>query len=95
MQTIRQIVDAEQLAAFMNIPEDMRHIKVEIIVLPVNQKNSTDMNSKINHEALEKVYGSLHDYANPVLISKEKNAWQMAIMKNAGKGTYGRRFDYT
>ena len=95
MHAVRQIVDAEQLASFMNIPDDMRHIKVEIIVLPVTQENPAGKNPEVNYEALEKVYGSLHDYANPALIPEEKNAWQTAVMENAGKGTYEGRADYT
>jgi hypothetical protein len=95
MQAVRQIVDAERLTSFMDIPEDMRHIKVEIIVLPVTQENPATVNPKVNHAALEKVYGSLHDYAHPGLISKEKSAWQTAIMENAKKGKYDPRADYT
>jgi hypothetical protein len=95
MQTIRQIVDGEQLASFMNIPEDMRHIKVEIIVLPISQKTPAGTNPEVNHAALEKLYGSLHEYANPSLILKEKNAWQMAVMENTEKGKYDPQFDYT
>jgi hypothetical protein len=79
----------------MDIPEDMRHVKVEIIVLPVIQEKPAGMNPKVNHEALEKIYGSLHDYANPARIPKEKNAWQMAVMENAEKGKYESRIDYT
>jgi hypothetical protein len=90
MQAVRQIVDAEQLAPFMDIPEDMRYTKVEIIVLPVTQGNPARMNPKVNYEALEEVCGGLHDYANPALISKEKDAWQKAVIENAGKGMYGR-----
>jgi hypothetical protein len=88
MQAIRQIVDAERLSSFMDIPEDMRHVKVELIVLPVSQEKPAGMNPKVNYEALEKAYGSLHDYANPALISKEKNAWQRAVMEKAGTGKY-------
>jgi hypothetical protein len=95
MQAVRQIVDAEWLTSFMDIPEDMRHIKVEIIVLPIIQENPAGMKPGVNHEALEKIYGSLHDYARPALISKEKSAWQTAVMENAGKGKYDPRSDYT
>jgi hypothetical protein len=95
MQAVRQIVDAEQLTSFMNIPEDMRHIKVEIIVLPVVRENLVDKKAKVNYEALEKAYGSLCDYANPALIPKEKSAWQTAVMENAEKGKYESRIDYT
>jgi hypothetical protein len=94
MQAVRQIVDAERLTSFMDIPEAMRHI-VEIIVLPITQENPTSMNPKVNHEALEKVYGNLRDYAHPALIAKEKNAWQTAVMENAEKGKYDPRADYT
>jgi sigma54-dependent transcription regulator len=81
MQTVRQIVDAEQLTSFMDIPEDMRNIKVEIIVLPVTH----DINPNVNHAALEKVYGSLHDYAAPAIIQKEKNAWRTAVIEKVRK----------
>ena len=95
MHAVRQIVDAEKLTPFMNIPEDMRHIKVEIIVLPVTEENPAGKNPEVNYAALEKVYGSLRDYANPALIPQEKNAWQMEVMENAGKGAYESRADYT
>jgi hypothetical protein len=87
MQAVRQIVDAEQLTSFMDIPEDMRNIKVEIIVLPVTR----DISHNVNHAALEKVYGSLHDYAAPALIQKEKNAWRTAVIEKAGKRKYENR----
>jgi hypothetical protein len=35
MQAIRQIVDAEQLCPFIDIPGSMRNTKVEIIVMPL------------------------------------------------------------
>jgi hypothetical protein len=95
MQAVRQIVDAEQLTPFMKIPEDMRHIKVEIIVLPAARENSADMKAKVDYEALEKAYGGLNGYANPALIPQEKNAWQIAVIENAGTGTDGKRVDYT
>ncbi|MDR1147493.1 MAG: hypothetical protein LBK66_02565 [Spirochaetaceae bacterium] len=63
----------------------MRNIKVEIIVLPVTR----GINPNVNHAALEKVYGSLHDYADPALIQKEKNAWRTAVIEKAVKGKYG------
>ncbi|MDR1230688.1 MAG: hypothetical protein LBK61_04725 [Spirochaetaceae bacterium] len=91
MQAVRQIVDAEQLSSFMDIPENMRNLKVEIIVLPAPRDTGPD----VNRGALEKVYGSLHDYANPALVQKEKNAWRTAVMENAGKGKYETRFDHT
>jgi hypothetical protein len=94
MQAVRQIVDAEQLSSFVKMSEDMRHIPVEIIVLPVVRENPVDMKATVNYEALEKAYGGLSDYAHPAMIPQEKNAWQTAVLENAEKGKYGIRVDY-
>jgi hypothetical protein len=77
VKAIRQIVDSEKLTSFMKIPEDMRHIEVEIIVLPLNQEKPAGPAPEVNHDALEKLFGSLHEYANPALIPTEKSAWEM------------------
>jgi hypothetical protein len=72
---------------FIDIPDDMRQGQVEIIIMPLTPARTAK--PTINHEALNKVYGSLHQYANPSLIPLEKSAAQMAIAKNAAKGKYG------
>jgi hypothetical protein len=69
----------------------MRQGQVEIIIMPVAEARA--VKPKINHEALDKVYGSLHQYANPSLIPLEKTAWQMAVAKNAERGKYGAKPD--
>jgi hypothetical protein len=35
MQAVRQIVDAEKLCQIMDMPENMRHMQVEVIVFPL------------------------------------------------------------
>jgi hypothetical protein len=79
MQTVRKIVDVKRLIPFIDIPNDMRQGQVEIVIIPITQTQT--IKEKVNHEALNKVYGSLHQYANPHLIPLEKNAWQMAVAK--------------
>jgi hypothetical protein len=93
MQTIRKIIDVKRLMPFIDIPDDMRLGQVEIIIMPIAQARA--VKSKVNHEALNKVYGSLHQYANPSLIPLEKTAWQMAVTNNAAKGKYGTKSDFT
>ncbi|MHC6203036.1 hypothetical protein ACYULU_07565 [Breznakiellaceae bacterium SP9] len=93
MQAIRQIVDAERLTSFVDIPDDMRNTKVEIIILPFTQEVSKPQNPAINYDALEKLYGNLHEYADPAHIAHEKNAWQTAVIKNAEREKYEPKYD--
>ena len=81
MQAIRQIVDAERLCPFIDIPAAMRNTKVEIIVLPAPPLSADDA-------ALDALCGSLHEYANPALIPGEKTAWQTAAMEKAAHAQY-------
>ena len=60
MEAIRQIVDAEQLRAVLDLPKSMRYSKVEIIVLP---EFSIEPKPKINKEVLKKAFGSLSRHA--------------------------------
>jgi hypothetical protein len=72
MQTVRKIIDVKHLIPFIDIPDDMRQGQVEIIIMPITQARM--VKPKVNHEALNKVYGSLRKYANPSLIPLEKTA---------------------
>jgi hypothetical protein len=92
MQVVRKIIDVKRLMPFIDIPDGMRQGQVEIIIMPIKPAKaikSRAIKSKANHDALNKVYGSLHQYANPSLIPLEKTAWQMAVAKNAAQGKYG------
>jgi hypothetical protein len=92
MQAIRQIVDAEQLWSFVDMPESMRNTKVEIIVFPTETPPSK---AQVDYTALDRLCGSLHEYANPDLISGEKNAWKTAVLEKAGQGKYGSQHNYS
>ena len=87
MQAIRQIVDAERLSPFINIPAAMRNTKVEIIVLPASSQHTPPLLSA-DDAALDTLCGSLHEYANPALIPGEKTAWQTTAMEKAAHAHY-------
>lgn len=91
MQAIKQIIDAERLAPIIELPENMRHTKVEIIVFPANDVPEACIG--INLEALDTLYGSLHEYANPNLIPLENTAWQAAVEENFRQGKYDAKPD--
>jgi hypothetical protein len=92
MQTLRKIIDVKRLMPFIDIPADMRQGQVEIIIIPIAKTRA--VKPKVNHAALNKAYGSLHQYANPSLIPLEKTAWQTAVAKNAAQGKYGPQPDF-
>ncbi|GHU15291.1 hypothetical protein FACS189441_6750 [Betaproteobacteria bacterium] len=87
MQAIKQIIDAERLVPILDLPENMRHTKVEVIVFPAND-DAPEADTAINLAALDALYGSLHEYANPNLIPLENTAWQTAVEENALRGKY-------
>jgi hypothetical protein len=72
MQAVRQIIDAERLSTVLTMPENMRQGQVEIIVFPVQASPPEPERQKVDLEALDKLCGSLHKYANPALIPFEK-----------------------
>ena len=81
-------MDAEQLSPFIDMPDAMRHTKVELIVLPAAPRETPPLWA--DDAALDKLCGSLHEYANPALISGEKTAWQTAAREKAAQSQYAR-----
>ncbi|MCK4798746.1 MAG: hypothetical protein KAT05_15320 [Spirochaetes bacterium] len=60
-----------------------RDHEIEIIIHDTEDEklqNRTKQKSEIN----KKVFGRLHKYANPELISKEKGAWSIAVKEKYG-----------
>ena len=55
MQAVRQIVDVEKLCQIVDIPENMRHSQVEVIVLPVAAKAGCE------YLVPDKLYGVLRE----------------------------------
>ena len=73
MEYVRDIIDSRLLDK-INLPQALRNRKVEIIILPANEKE------KINNEkkSINSVIGVLGKYKNPELIQFEKKAWEEA-----------------
>ncbi|GHT10235.1 hypothetical protein AGMMS4956_01260 [Bacteroidia bacterium] len=74
METIREIMDVERLGTVMSIPTWMQNIKVEVIVLPLVQKNTAVHKPK-------SMMGFLKNYANPALVKQEKDAWAIHLQE--------------
>jgi hypothetical protein len=79
-------VDAERLYPFIDMPDSMRNTKVEIIILPATPQETPSAGA--DYAALDKLCGSLHEYANHALICGEKTAWQTAAMEKAAQAQY-------
>ncbi|KKC28668.1 hypothetical protein [Caldanaerobacter subterraneus] len=77
MKFIRKVANSDILADIMEIPEELRGKKVEIIVLPY--ENMEDVDSK---EQKRRLRGALSKYKNEKLIEKENEAWASAVMEN-------------
>lgn len=73
LQAIREIYTVEQGEIRVHLPSIFWGKQVEIIVLPVPTQNAPDRQKK-------SLRGCLHQYANPVLIPQEQEAWQDAMM---------------
>lgn len=74
MEFIREIINSDKLENIIFIPENMKHKNVEILILPVQEKKS----------GIGKLRGVLKKYANPELIEKESEAWEMAVTEKYG-----------
>jgi hypothetical protein len=78
MNFIRKIANSDLLTDIMNIPENMRHKKVEIIILPYEEegKESSKKGLKKN------VKGLLNKYANLSYLPLEQSAWAEAVRES-------------
>ncbi|MDR2510831.1 MAG: hypothetical protein LBC77_09335 [Spirochaetaceae bacterium] len=86
MQAIRQIMDAERLYPVMDMPDTMRGMKVEVIVVPAAEQETPPEHA--DYAALEQLCGSLRQYAKRALISGEKSAWQTAVAEKAAQSKH-------
>jgi len=81
METVRAVIDSEQLVPIMALPESLRHREVEVIVIAheyftVSEKFFPPENG---------IKGILKQYANPALTEQEKDAWEMAVREKFGE----------
>lgn len=77
MEAIRAIVNAEQLASIIELPESMRHRDVEIIVLP----QADEEKPKMPPSERKSMIGCLKEYADTSLWEKEEGAWERAAVE--------------
>jgi hypothetical protein len=68
---LRKTIDSKLLENLITLPDNLKNRQVEIIVLPAGKDKGNSFNHLLG--------GSLHKYANPSLITSEKEAWQKAI----------------
>ena len=74
MECLRQTIHSDMLSGFLELPLSLRNTKVEIIVLPAQDKIARAPVLKYGS-----AFGCLKKYANPALIEQEKDAWERAV----------------
>jgi len=72
MECVKKIVDSELLDK-LHLPRHFRNRKVEVIIMPVDEAGIG------KKKPVESLIGILNEYANPDLISLEKEAWKTAV----------------
>jgi hypothetical protein len=72
MSYIRKITNSDELSKIIDIPEDLKNKKVEVIILPYDENN----NKKTNKKSLQ---GSLKKYKNEELIKEENTIWEKVV----------------
>jgi hypothetical protein len=76
MNFVRTIVNSDILTSIIDIPENLRHRKVEILILPyenINMEENKEPKVKLARGILEK-------YKNIDLQSEENSAWEKAMV---------------
>lgn len=77
MEAIRTIQTVKEGRVHLQLPKQFWGRQVEIIVLSTpRQENRTTPQKKLR--------GCLHQYANPKLIEREKEAWRDAVSEKYG-----------
>jgi hypothetical protein len=74
VQVVRKIIDSEVIGSVIPLPKPFRHGKVEVIVMPVQERAEAV-------EPKKSYFGALAKYANPSLAEQEKGAWAVAMVK--------------
>ena len=75
MNFIRKVANSDILINIIDLPENLKHKQVEIIVLPVEENQSRLSSSNKN------VRGALSKYKNLSLIKEEGTAWEKAMVE--------------
>jgi len=72
MECVRQIVDSDLLNKIY-LPNHLRNRKVEVIIMPADDAGEE------KRKPVDGLIGILNKYADPELVSLEKNAWAKAM----------------
>ncbi len=68
MEFVRKVVNGTDLINIVEIPKSLVNRKVELLILPIDEKIKTNKEKK-------SLSGFLSKYANSDLIQKEENVW--------------------
>ncbi|QGU00419.1 hypothetical protein SYNTR_1825 [Candidatus Syntrophocurvum alkaliphilum] len=77
MKIVRKVANSDVLASIIDIPDELKNKKVEIIILPYENIENAD----IKKQHSKKVRGVLGSYKNEKLQSKEKGAFMNAMVE--------------
>jgi hypothetical protein len=75
MDIVRFVTNSDHLKEIVQLPENMLHQQLEVIILPVGDSTRGSGNSQKHFAAR----GSLSKYANEQFRSVESEAWHKAV----------------
>jgi hypothetical protein len=77
MKFVRKVANSDILADIIDIPDELRSKKIEIIILPYENMDSVDLKG----QKKKSIRGALAKYKNIELQEKENEAWVNAAVK--------------
>ncbi|QEN05606.1 hypothetical protein EW093_13085 [Thiospirochaeta perfilievii] len=77
MEALRKIIESDELQKIIALPENFRHRKLELVILPASDANFI-------HEHKKSVRGLLSEFKNLDLIKLENTAWESAVVDKYG-----------
>lgn len=75
MDFVRTIISSDSLAGIINIPDQLKHRLVEILILPCEEQVNA-----VDKQESKKARGALSKYRNIELIDKEGQAFEEAMV---------------
>ena len=73
MEALRKVIKGTDFPHMLELPENFKRKKLEIIIIPLEDDSS-------ERKVLKKA-GALSEFAKPELIDSEKSAWEKAMRK--------------
>lgn len=77
MNFVRKITHSDMLEHIVDLPEELRHQDVELIILPLREPASKQTSSVSTPSAR----GALKQFANPNLLQYEQDAWKKGVQE--------------